>query len=110
MTGLRGRDHLDARGKSQDLSDVIEFSIPKICFDPLIVAIGVHRQPIAEDSSRPSEVCLTILRGTQAIDTRFAEWKARDVTVVLEPEDAPFGRTFITTDPDGNLIRVTPVD
>ncbi|MFE2031548.1 glyoxalase, partial [Streptomyces hygroscopicus] len=24
--------------------------------------------------------------------------------------DAVFGRTFVITDPDGNLIRVSPVD
>ena len=27
-----------------------------------------------------------------------------------EPHDDVFGRTFVVTDPDGNLIRVSPVD
>jgi predicted enzyme related to lactoylglutathione lyase len=29
---------------------------------------------------------------------------------VEAPHDAVFGRTFVATDPDGNLIRVSPVD
>ncbi|WP_296141307.1 hypothetical protein [uncultured Tessaracoccus sp.] len=32
------------------------------------------------------------------------------VHVVEEPHDEVFGRTFVVTDPDANLIRVSPVD
>lgn len=32
------------------------------------------------------------------------------MAVVDEPYDAVFGRTFVIADPDGNLIRVSPVD
>jgi predicted enzyme related to lactoylglutathione lyase len=35
---------------------------------------------------------------------------AKGVTVVEEPHDDVFGRTFVITDPDGNLIRVSPID
>jgi predicted enzyme related to lactoylglutathione lyase len=34
----------------------------------------------------------------------------KGVTVVEEPHDEVFGRTFVVTDPDGNLIRVSPID
>jgi hypothetical protein len=30
--------------------------------------------------------------------------------VVEEPHDEVFGRTFVVADPDGNLIRVSPID
>ena len=38
------------------------------------------------------------------------EWVAKGVTVVEEPHNDVFGRTFMISDPDGNLIRVSPVD
>jgi hypothetical protein len=29
---------------------------------------------------------------------------------VQKPHDAVFGRSFVIADPDGNLIRVSPID
>lgn len=46
----------------------------------------------------------------EAIDEIFTSWVSKGVHVVNEPHDAVFGRTFVITDPDGNLIRVSPVD
>ena len=40
----------------------------------------------------------------------MADWTAKGVTVVEEPHDEVSGRTFVIADPDGNLIRVLPVD
>ncbi|MFD4990272.1 VOC family protein [Streptomyces sp. NPDC058374] len=59
--------------------------------------------------SRASEVCLN-LDGAEAIDARFEEWTAKGVTIVQKPHDAVFGRTFVAADPDGNLLRVAPLD
>ncbi|WP_142199270.1 VOC family protein [Streptomyces tendae] len=59
---------------------------------------------------RTSEVGLMVPGSSAAIDGLHAEWAAKGVTVVEEPHDEPFGRTFAITDPDGNLIRVAPVD
>ncbi|MGY0067879.1 VOC family protein [Streptomyces sp. QTS137] len=59
---------------------------------------------------RTSEVCLTLPDGPEAIDRRFARWAEKGVRVVSEPSDEVFGRTFVVSDPDGNLIRVAPVD
>ncbi|WP_435251534.1 VOC family protein [Streptomyces tendae] len=59
---------------------------------------------------RTSEVGLMVPGSSAAIDALHAEWAAKGVTVVEEPHDEPFGRTFAITDPDGNLIRVAPVD
>lgn len=35
-----------------------------------------------------------------AVDRIFAEWSAKGVTVVEEPFDDVFGRTFVIADPD----------
>lgn len=59
---------------------------------------------------RTSEVCLALTGGPEAIDRRFERWVAKGVRVVSEPRDEGFGRTFVVADPDGNLIRVAPVD
>lgn len=59
---------------------------------------------------RTSEVCLALTGGPDVIDRRFEQWVAKGVRVVSEPRDEGFGRTFVVADPDGNLIRVAPVD
>jgi predicted enzyme related to lactoylglutathione lyase len=59
---------------------------------------------------RTGEVCLTLPGGPEAIDRRFERWVAKGVRVVSPPSDEVFGRTFVVADPDGNLIRVAPVD
>ncbi|MEU1985274.1 VOC family protein [Nocardia sp. NPDC019395] len=59
---------------------------------------------------RTSEVCLNLPGGPEVIDEKFEQWVAQGVKVVQEPHDAVFGRTFVVADPDGNLIRVAPVD
>ncbi|MGE2729650.1 VOC family protein [Mycolicibacterium vaccae] len=59
---------------------------------------------------RTSELCLTLDGGSGEIDERFRQWLGRGATVVKEPHDDVFGRTFLVADPDGNLIRVAPVD
>ncbi|MBV7649313.1 VOC family protein [Streptomyces albidoflavus] len=66
----------------------------------------------AEDLSGPrtSEVCLNLDGAPASVDARYEEWKAKGVTIVEEPQDAVFGRTFVAADPDGNLIRVAPFD
>ncbi|WP_390886033.1 VOC family protein [Kocuria rhizophila] len=46
----------------------------------------------------------------QVIDGQYQHWCNLGVTIVQEPHDDVFGRTFIAQDPDGNLLRVAPVD
>jgi predicted enzyme related to lactoylglutathione lyase len=65
---------------------------------------------VSPQTPRSFEVGLMVSRSTAAIDDVYAAWKAKGVTVVEEPHDDVFGRTFVITDPDGNLIRVSPVD
>lgn len=42
--------------------------------------------------------------GAVAVDEVYEQWHAKEVTVVEEPHDEVFGRTFVVADPDGNLI------
>lgn len=65
---------------------------------------------LASTSVRTSEVCLTLEGAPESIDALFESWKGKGVRVVSEPHDDVFGRTFVVADPDGNLIRVAPVD
>lgn len=58
---------------------------------------------------RASELCLC-LGTTEEIEERFTDWRDRGVHIVSEPHDDVFGRTFVAADPDGNLIRVAPID
>lgn len=59
---------------------------------------------------RTCEVGLMIPGAASAIDAIHARWAAAGVRVVQEPYDDVFGRTFVAADPDGNLIRVSPMD
>ncbi|GAA2281120.1 drug:proton antiporter [Streptomyces ruber] len=59
---------------------------------------------------RTSELCVTLDGGPERIDQQFRDWTRKGVRTVREPHDEVFGRTFVVADPDGNLIRVAPVD
>jgi len=59
---------------------------------------------------RTSEVCLNLQGGAEVIDATFSNWSNRGVAIIESPHDDIFGRTFVVADPDGNLIRVAPVD
>ena len=62
------------------------------------------------DLPRVSEVCLTLTGGRAAIEAHLDAWAELDVAVVEPLRDAVFGPTFVVADPDGNRIRVAPVD
>jgi catechol 2,3-dioxygenase-like lactoylglutathione lyase family enzyme len=65
---------------------------------------------VSPESVRTSEVGLMLPGGAGAIDEVYRQWTAKGVTVIEHPYDDVFGRTFVIADPDGNLIRVCPVD
>lgn len=65
---------------------------------------------LSPDVPRTSEVCLALPGGPDELDETFHEWQAKGVTILEEPHDAVFGRTFLAADPDGNRIRVAPQD
>ena len=41
-----------------------------------------------------------------AVDARCADWRKRGLTIVQQPTDMDFGRTFVALDPDGHRLRV----
>ena len=53
----------------------------------------------------------TILLASRDVDGTFAKLQARDVEVVQEPTDQPYGiRDCAIRDPAGNLIRIQQLD
>lgn len=99
-----------------DLFDITPcFTSPRyVAFD---VAPGVlfaiwtgsseHTTP---DTPRTSEIGLMLPGPATVINDLYAAWTAKGVRVVEEPHDDVFGRTFVIADPDGNYIRVSPID
>lgn len=84
---------------------------------PFQVAPGVlfalwsgRADTVTPETPRSFEVGLMVPRATVAVDDLFATWVGKGARVVEEPHDDVFGRTFVVADPDGNLIRVSPVD
>lgn len=69
-----------------------------------------YREQVLASAPRTSEVGLMVPGQASAIDELFASWVQKGVQVVQPPHEAVFGRTFVISDPDGNLIRVSPVD
>lgn len=84
---------------------------------PFEVAPGVlfalwsgRSEQVTPGAPRTFEVGLMVPGTAAVVDEIYARWSAKGVTVVEEPYDDVFGRTFVVADPDGNLIRVSPVD
>ncbi|MDB5525765.1 MAG: drug:proton antiporter [Rhizobium sp.] len=44
------------------------------------------------------------------VDQLAADWKARGISIIQEPETMDFGRTFTALDPDGHRLRVLHLD
>ncbi|MGC5164092.1 VOC family protein [Rhodococcus sp. DT1] len=97
------------------------FDIEPVFVSPRYVAFGVapgvefalwsgrsdHATP---GTPRTSEIGLTVPGPASEVDEIFSRWSATGAEVVEKPHDDVFGRTFVIADPDGNLIRVAPVD
>ncbi|MBO3142971.1 VOC family protein [Dermatophilus congolensis] len=69
-----------------------------------------HKAHITAEVPRTSEIGLMLPGPASAIDEVYQQWVAKGVRVVEKPHDDVFGRTFVITDLDGNLIRVSPID
>ena len=82
---------------------------------PFAVAPGVlfalwsgRADTVTPTAQRSSEVGLMVPRA--AVGDLYVKWATKGVTVVEEPHEEVFGRTFVVADPDGNLVRVSPLD
>ncbi|MBL4943508.1 glyoxalase [Corynebacterium ulcerans] len=60
--------------------------------------------------TRTSEVCINLGGGEEEILSKYDEWTKKGISVLEEPYDDVFGKTFVVADPDGNRIRVAPID
>lgn len=69
-----------------------------------------HENALAGDPVRTSEVCLCLPGGPEAIEAQLRTWTTLGVTVLEPSHEAVFGRTAVIADPDGNRIRLAPVD
>lgn len=109
----------DAEAATAFYSDL--FDIEPVFTSPRYVAFGVapgtlfalwtgRNEHAVPTTPRVSEVGLMIPGSAAAIDEVYERWSTKNVTVIEEPYDDVFGRTFVVADPDGNLIRVAPVD
>ncbi len=67
-------------------------------------------EDLSPDVPRTGEICLAIDGGSDELDAIFTLWQSKGITILHEPQDAGFGRTFLAADPDGNRIRVAPQD
>jgi len=109
----------DAQASTAFYSDLFQiepdFTSPRYVAFP--VAPGVlfalwtgRNQHAVPATPRTSELGLMVPGSEGAVDQVYEDWKAKGVTVVEEPYNDVFGRTFVISDPDGNLIRVSPFD
>lgn len=69
-----------------------------------------HGDAVTPEIPRLSELGLMVPGSADAIDELYAAWTANGHNVVEDIHDDVFGRTFVIADPDGNLVRVSPVD
>lgn len=52
-----------------------------------------------------------MLPSNEDVDRLFEEWKKNhNIKIVKEPYNEVFGRTFLVSDLDGHIIRVSPLD
>jgi predicted enzyme related to lactoylglutathione lyase len=59
---------------------------------------------------RYSEIGI-MLPTSSDVDMLHAKWQEiAEINIVRPPYDEVFGRTFLVKDPDGHLIRVSPLD
>lgn len=109
----------DAEEATAFYSDLFEieptFTSPRyVAFEVapgVLLALWTGRSENAVPSTpRTCEVGLMVPGPASVVDKTFTSWVSKGVHVVEEPHDDVFGRTFVITDPDGNLIRVSPVD
>ena len=68
------------------------------------------KEELEKATGRISEVCLNLAGGEEDILATYDLWRSKGVSIAEEPHQDVFGTTFIALDPDGNRIRVAPVD
>ncbi len=59
-----------------------------------------------QENDLPGEQPFEVAFAVEDVDATYAAWKVRGVEMLEEPNDRPFGRTFVIQAPQGHLLRV----
>lgn len=62
-------------------------------------------EPAAAAAGGGAEIA-TVVASPAEVDARCAEWRGRGLTILQEPTELDFGRSFVALDPDGHRLRV----
>lgn len=62
-------------------------------------------EPKSDSIGGASEVGLP-LADNDAVDSLYAQWKSKGISILQEPTQMGFGYTFTAADPDGNRLRL----
>lgn len=75
------------------------------------LALWTGKKEVLEEAPvRTSEVCINLGAGEEEILSTYDAWRNKGVSIAEEPHQDVFGTTFVALDPDGNRIRVAPID
>jgi len=78
--------------------------------DEALFAIWSGGETPDKEIARFSEIGI-LLPTDDDVDNLFDSWrKDSEINIIREPYDEVFGRTFLVSDPDGHIIRVSPRD
>ena len=70
--------------------------------------LGILRRETVQPEPAPAGGVELILErpNRESVDQVAATWRKDNVSIILEPTEAPFGYSFIAADPDGHRLRV----
>lgn len=70
------------------------------------VKLGLWSRHTAEPTvNAPAGAC-EICFAAENVDAAYDAWSTQGITMIQEPTEMDFGRTFVAIDPDGHRIRV----
>jgi len=62
-------------------------------------------EPAATAPGGGGEIAFSVAANS-TVEKLHADWRGRGLTIVQEPTDLDFGRSFVALDPDGHRLRV----
>jgi catechol 2,3-dioxygenase-like lactoylglutathione lyase family enzyme len=62
-------------------------------------------EPKPSGGAGSAELAFTV-ETAEAVDRQCADWRAQGLSIIQQPTDMDFGRTFVATDPDEHRLRV----
>ncbi len=62
-------------------------------------------EPAATAPGGGGEIAFSVADNS-TVEKLHADWRGRGLTIVQEPTDLDFGRSFVALDPDGHRLRV----